>query len=138
MRYKPEGAVEVELRWTDIDAYRHVSHMALVTIVDQGRGRWLDSLGELPDDWSYVVARLELDFRSPAVLDDRKLLCSFAVDHVGTSSIRLHEQVTTPTGTVVLEAVSVIVAWNTDLSRSRALTEEEKSLLSSIPDHWRG
>ncbi|MFD7007039.1 acyl-CoA thioesterase [Rhodococcus jostii] len=129
MRYMAQGVVEVELRWTDIDAYRHVSHMALVTIADQGRGRWLDSLGELPNDWSYVVARLELDFRSPAVLDDRKLLCSFVVDHIGTSSIRLHEQVTTPTGTVVLEAVSVIVAWNTDLSQSRALTEEEKSLL---------
>jgi acyl-CoA thioester hydrolase len=127
--------VEVELRWTDIDAYRHVSHMALVTIADQGRGRWLERLGSPSADWSYVVAHLELDFRSPATLDDRKLLCSFVVDHVGTSSVRLRERFTTPTGTVVLEAVSVIVAWNTDRSQSRALTEEEKSLLRVASTH---
>ncbi|MFE7416155.1 acyl-CoA thioesterase [Rhodococcus sp. NPDC057529] len=129
MGHTPEGAVEVELRWTDIDAYRHVSHMALVAIADQGRGRWLDSVAHLPADWAYVVAHLELDFRSPAVLDDRKLLCSFVVDLVGTSSIRLRERVTTPAGAVVLDAVSVIVAWNMERSESRALTEEEKSVL---------
>ena len=132
MTCRTTDTVEVELRWTDIDAYRHVSHMALVTIADQGRGRWLESLGDLSADWSYVVARLELDFRATAVLDDRKLLCSYVVEHVGTSSVRLREQITTPTGTVVLEAVSVIVAWNSDRSRSRALTEEEKSLLRVV------
>lgn len=125
----PESAVEVELRWTDVDAYRHVSHMALVTIADQGRGRWLDSVADLPTDWAYVVAHLELDFRSPAALDDRKLLCTFVVDHVGTSSIRLRERVTTPAGAVVLDAVSVIVAWDMERAESRALTEEEKALL---------
>lgn len=44
--------IGIPLRWNDVDAYRHVSHMALVAILDDGRGRWLDSIvGSLVPDW---------------------------------------------------------------------------------------
>ena len=123
--------IGIPLRWNDVDAYRHVSHMALVAILDDGRGRWLDSVvGSLVPDWGYVVARLELDFRAPASLGERVLCGSFAVEHVGSSSIRLHERLTTNSGTVVVEAVSVIVAWDQDQAVGRPLTGEEKAALT--------
>ncbi|MFQ6230896.1 acyl-CoA thioesterase [Nocardia sp. NPDC002869] len=122
--------IEIPLRWTDVDAYRHVSHMALVTILDDGRGRWLERIvGSHVPGWGYVVARLELDFRAPAPLGEPKLFGSFAVEHVGSSSIRLRERLTAGSGAVVVEAVSVLVAWEPERSVSRALTEREKSLL---------
>ncbi|MHA4850149.1 acyl-CoA thioesterase [Rhodococcus sp. MSC1_016] len=123
--------IGIPLRWNDVDAYRHVSHVALVAILDDGRGRWLDSVvGSLLPGWGYVVARLELDFRAPASLGERVLFGSFAVEHIGSSSIRLQERLTTDSGTVVVEAVSVIVAWDQDEAVGRPLTGAEKAALA--------
>lgn len=78
----------------------------------------------------YVVARLALDFRAPASLGERVLFGSFAVEHVGSSSIRLQERLTTNSGSVVVEAVSVIVAWDQDQAVGRPLTGAEKAALT--------
>jgi acyl-CoA thioesterase FadM len=124
--------VEVEIRWPDIDAYGHVSHMALVAIAEHGRSRWLDATLDLaPETWPYVVAHLEMDFRAPAVFTDRRLLCSFEPERVGTSSVTLRERLATPGGAVVMEARSVIVSWDEQRSESRPLTDDERSRLTA-------
>lgn len=124
--------MEVEIRWPDIDAYGHVSHMALVAIAEHGRSRWLDAtLGLVPQTWPYVVVHLELDFRTPAVFTDRTLRCSFAAERIGTSSVTLRERFDAPNGAVVMEARSVIVAWDEQRAASRPLTDEERARLSA-------
>jgi acyl-CoA thioester hydrolase len=126
-----QDAVEVEIRWPDIDGYGHVSHMALVTIAEHGRSRWLDAtLDVAPETWPYVVVRLELDFRAPAAFTDRSLRCSYAAERIGTSSVTLRERMTTPGGDVVMEGTSVIVSWDQARSVSRPLTEHEISRLT--------
>ncbi|WP_101468768.1 acyl-CoA thioesterase [Nocardia fluminea] len=122
--------IEIPVRWTDVDAYQHVSHMALVALLDDGRGRWLERvIGPQAPGWEYVVARLEVDFRAPAVLGERALFGSFTIEHVGTSSVRLRERLLTASEVVVVDAVCVVVAWDRRQSVSRALTGVEKSLL---------
>jgi acyl-CoA thioester hydrolase len=106
--------------------------MALIALAEHGRNRWLDALlGVEPDTWPYVVVHLELDFRSPAVFTDRALRCWFALEHVGTSSVALRERLVTPREDVVMEARSVIVSWDAQLSATRSLTEEEAARLSA-------
>ena len=124
--------IGIPLRWNDVDAYRHVSHMALVAILDDGRGRWLDSVvGSLVPGWGYASPGSSWTSGPPPSLGER-VLCGFvAVEHVGSSSIRLHERLTTNSGTVVVEAVSVIVAWDQDRAVGRPLTGEEKA--ASLP-----
>ncbi|MFC8386677.1 acyl-CoA thioesterase [Nocardia sp. NPDC057272] len=122
--------IEIPVRWTDVDAYRHVSHMALVALLDDGRGRWFECVvGSEVMGWEYVVARLEVDFRAPAVLGERALFGSFAVERVGSSSVRLRERLMTASEVVVVDAVCVVVAWDRERSVGRALTGVEKSLL---------
>lgn len=122
--------IEISVRWTDVDAYQHVSHMALVGLLDDGRGRWLERVvGPQTSNWDYVVARLEVDFRAPAALGEWTLFGSFAVEHVGSSSVRLRERLLTASGVVVVDAVSVVVAWDRERSAGRPLTGVEKSLL---------
>jgi acyl-CoA thioesterase FadM len=126
--------VEVEIRWPDIDAYGHVSHMALVAIAEHGRSRWLDATLDVePDTWPYVVVHLEMDFRAPAVFTDRRLLCSFEPERVGTSSVTFRERFATPCGAVVMEGRSVIVSWDEERSASRPLTDDERARLSGTP-----
>ena len=43
--------------------------------------------------------------------------------------MRTHEQVRTPSGTLVAEARSVVVAWEAETRAARALTERERALL---------
>ena len=130
MTSDPTDAVDVEIRWPDVDAYGHVSHMALVAIAEHGRSRWLDAtLGSEPETWPYVVVHLEIDFRSPARFVDRSIRCSFATQRVGTSSVTLRERFATSGGAVVMEATSVIVAWSEGQSASRPLTSDEQDRL---------
>jgi acyl-CoA thioester hydrolase len=126
--------VEVEIRWPDIDAYGHVSHMALVAIAEHGRSRWLDATLEVvPDTWAYVVVRLELDFRAPALFTDRTLRCAYRPERIGTSSVTLLERFETPAGAVVMEGRSVIVSWDIEQAASRPLTDDERARLSETP-----
>jgi acyl-CoA thioesterase FadM len=126
-----DDPVYVEIRWPDIDWYGHVSHMALVAIAEHGRSRWLDAtLGIQPATWPYVVARLELDFRASVGFVDRSIHCRYKPVRVGTKSVSLEERYTGPDDTLVLEARSVIVAWDQERSVTRALTDDEASRLA--------
>jgi acyl-CoA thioester hydrolase len=63
--------VTVEIRWADVDAYGHVSHIALVAIAEHARSRWIDGVLGVETTWPYVVVHLTLDFRASATFDDR-------------------------------------------------------------------
>src|SRR5690349_14671564 len=112
-----DEAIDVEIRWPDIDWYGHVSHMAFVGIAEHGRSKWLDStLGIKPATWPYVLARLELEFRSPIGFVDRSIRCHYRPLRVGTKSVSLAERYVGPDGTTVMDAQSVIVAWDQERS----------------------
>jgi len=125
--------VDVEIRWSDVDAFGHVSHMAFVAIAEHARSRWLDGiLGVAPATWPYIVAHLDLDFHSPVSFTDRFVRCGFRPRRVGTSSVRLDEQIAAPDGRCVVRATSVIVAWDAERSAKRPLSAEEIETLRGL------
>lgn len=121
--------INVEIRWTDVDSYGHVSHMALIGIAEHARSQWLDTL-LAADIWAYVVVHLEIDFRAPAVFADRRIGASIRAMRVGESSIRLQEVLSAPGGRVVAELETVVVAWDESGSVSRRLTPDEVDRLA--------
>ena len=126
-------SIAVEIRWSDVDAFGHVSHIALVAILEHARSRWIDDvLGIAPSNWPYVVVHLTLDFRATVDFTDRLVQGSFRPTRLGTSSIRLRESIATTAGRVIAEGESVIVAWDEALSTSRNLTEGEAACLASL------
>jgi acyl-CoA thioester hydrolase len=122
--------MEVEIRWSDVDAYGHVSHIAIVALAEHARSRWLDATLEADETWDYAIARLEIDYRSPLVFADRVARVEIAPERVGTSSVALHETLSAPDGRVVAEGRCVIVAWDAANARSRPLTDGERAKLS--------
>jgi acyl-CoA thioesterase FadM len=119
------SSVDVEVRWTDVDAFGHVHHIALVGIAEHGRSRWIDAALQSDSTWPYVVVRVAFDFRSPAVFEERTVTCSFQVLDVGKSSITLQERLAAPDGRAIADAESVIVAWDAVRSQSRPLAAVE-------------
>jgi acyl-CoA thioester hydrolase len=125
----PSG-VDVEIRWSDVDAYGHVSHIAIVALAEHARSRWLDAALGADGTWDYAIARLEIDYRSPLLFADHSAHVELEPGRVGTSSVALNETLSAPDGRVVAEIVSVIVAWDVEHARSRPLTDRERFRLS--------
>ena len=119
--------VDVEIRWSDVDAYGHVSHIAIVALAEHARSRWLDATLGAEQTWDYAIARLELDYRAPLVFADRFAHVELAPERVGNSSVTLRETLSAPDGRIVAEARSVIVAWDAAGAPTRPQTRGERA-----------
>jgi len=120
----------VEIRWSDVDAYKHVNNAVYATYLEECRDEWVDGvLGEAGNSWDFVLARVAIDFRRELRLDDAEVVVSCALARIGNSSLTLTEQIRTREGDLAAEAEAVLVARDRDLGRSRQLSEMERQAL---------
>jgi acyl-CoA thioester hydrolase len=77
--------------------------------------------------WSYVVARIEIDYRRELRLEDDVVLARCSLGRIGTSSVRTRELLATRAGEVVAEAQAVLVARDQETGRSRPLLDDERA-----------
>lgn len=121
---------EIEIRWRDLDVYGHVNHVVFLTYLEEARDEWLGRALEDPERiWSFVVARVEIDFRRELTLADDVVVARCALDSVGTSSLRTRETILTRAGETSAEAHAVLVARDDESGRSRPLTPAERAAL---------
>ena len=118
----------VDVRWRDSDALGHVNHAVFLTYLEEGRDAlFIQTLGTDP---SYVVARIELDFRAEIRLDDRRVTVRLEVENLGTTSLTTRETIILPSGETAAEARVVIVRWDTDQHKPAAFTDAERRQLA--------
>jgi acyl-CoA thioester hydrolase len=123
-----EHEKQIEIRWVDLDVYGHVNHAVYLTYLEEARDEWLGrALGDPASVWSFVVARVEIDYRRELNLDDDVVVARCGLARIGTSSVGTRESVSTRTGELSAEAKAVLVARDHDSGRSRPLTEAERS-----------
>lgn len=121
---------EIEIRWRDMDAYRHVNNAVYATYLEECRDEWVESvLGEIGDPWDFVLARVAIDFRRELTQDDDVVVVSCALERLGNSSITLREQIRTRDGELSAESEAVLVARDRETGRSRPLTEAEREAI---------
>ncbi|MFL5767349.1 MAG: acyl-CoA thioesterase [Actinomycetota bacterium] len=124
----------VEIRWRDMDAYGHVNNAVYLTYLEWARDEWIQGvLGSVTDTWDFVLAHVEIDFRSELTQDDEEVTVRCGLDRVGTSSIRTREEIRKRDGTLSAEAAAVIVPRDKESGRSRPLTDPERKLLEADP-----
>jgi acyl-CoA thioester hydrolase len=122
-----EHSKQIEIRWRDLDVYGHVNHVVYLTYLEEARDEWLGAvLGDPADVWSYVVARVEIDYRRELGLADDLVLAQCRLGRIGNSSVRTAERILTLAGEVAAEAVAVLVARDRETGRSRPLTDAER------------
>ena len=101
---------EIEIRWRDVDAYRHVNNAVYLTYLEEVRDEWLE--GVLGSDseslWDFVLARVAIDYRSELTQEDDIVMACLAA-----------------------EAEAVIVARNRADGGSRALSARELGALEA-------
>jgi acyl-CoA thioester hydrolase len=118
---------QIEIRWRDVDAYRHVNNAVYATYLEECRDELCEGLLEgVGDPWDYVLARVAIDFRRELTLDDAAVVVGCSVERIGNSSITLREEIRTLTGELAAEAEAVLVARDPETGRSRPLAEAER------------
>lgn len=118
----------LEVRFRDIDAFRHVNNAAFFTYIEQARIRYLCDLlkVEAVERLPLILAAVQIDFRSP-ILYGQEVEIGTRVDWIGRTSFSMSHLLTaSPQERLVAEADTILVAYD---------YETEKPM--PVPDEWR-
>jgi acyl-CoA thioester hydrolase len=123
---------EIEIRWRDVDALRHVNNAVYATYFEECRDGWVEHVLGADAPWDYVLARVAIDFRRELRLEDGRVVVSCRLARIGRSSMTLHEEIRTLAGESAAESEAVIVARDRDSGRSRPFSEDERAALERV------
>ena len=119
----------LQVRFRDTDAFGHVNNAVFFTYIELARIRYLlDVLQpEGPfDRLPLILARVELDFRSPIMFGE-DVEVETQVDRIGRSSIEMSHRMTAGADRrLVGESQSVLVTYDYDAAKPMP-----------VPDEWR-
>jgi acyl-CoA thioester hydrolase len=117
----------IEIRWRDLDAFRHVNNAVYATYLEECRDEWAErALGDAGDIWGFVLARVAIDYRRELTQEDDAIVVSCRLVRIGNSSVTLHEEIRMLDGTLSAESEAVLVARDAETARSRPLTAAER------------
>ena len=119
----------LEVRFRDIDAFGHVNNAVFFSYVEQARIRYL--LDVVRPDTGFdrmplILARVELDYRSP-ILFGEEVIVGTRIDRVGNTSFGMSHRMTAgPDARLVGDVQTVLVTY--DYGAARPMP---------VPDPWR-
>jgi len=123
--------VRIAIRWRDIDTLGHLNQAVYHEFLEEGRTALFEERG-LMGNFNFVLARVELDYRSEVRRDHGTVDVVSRVATVGRSSIGVDHEVVLPDGTVAAQGRSVLVAWDPQVRRARQLTDDERAGLQEV------
>ena len=119
------------VRFRDLDALAHVNNAVFLTYLEQARFHFLQHLGvaRIEDAPSLILARVEIDFRSPAGFGD-EIDVGVRTGRIGSKSFEL-EFALRVGERVVAEARSVQVAYDYEQDDTRELGDGWRDALAA-------
>lgn len=141
---KPEGSPsrfrfvhEMDVRFRDLDAIGHVNNAVYLTYFESARMAWWLRLTGQPDlrGISMILARAEVDFRSPLAYAER-IAVGVGCTSIGRSSFVLEQDMhETSSGRLVASARKVLVYFDYASNRPAPIPDEfRRRLLAQDPD----
>ena len=124
-----EARTEVPIRWRDLDPLGHLNQAVYHELLEEGRGALLSRAQSFP----FVLAHVELDYRSEVRKDHVSVVVVTSVERIGRTSVTLAERIEHHDGTVAASGRAVLVAWDIEARESRELTGDERESLSDTP-----
>jgi acyl-CoA thioester hydrolase len=102
----------VEVRFRDCDPMGHVNNAVYLTYLELARFAYWKAaqIARLAGEVSYIIARVEIDFRSSA-LPEEVLDVAVSVTGLGRTSFTMAFEIRGPEGRLVATAKSVQVAY---------------------------
>ena len=123
------------VRFSDMDAYRHVNNVKYFEYYQEARIDLLAALGAREEPGTglgLVVARLDVDYRAPMHLREEPYVVDSWVSRVGRSSFVL-DGVIRDGDEVVSASQAVMVTFDAGAGRSVPLTDDQRGVLEGTP-----
>ena len=121
------------VRWNDLDAFGHINNANYLTFIQEVRAdfTWYSRIakGLKPMSSDMVVARAEIDYLEPINQGGFEIDIAVWVSKIGNSSFTLEYELTSKAG-IHARAKTVQVAVDMATKRSRAINDEERTLLT--------
>jgi len=110
----------VEVRFRDCDMMGHVNNAVYLTYLETARFAYWKAAGldRIEGEISYIMARVEIDFRAPAEFGE-VLDIALGVTGIGRSSFAMAYEIRGQGGRLVAEAKSVQVTY--DYARGKSV-----------------
>ena len=121
--------IRIGIRWRDLDMLGHLNQAVYHELLEEGRAALFGSL--LESSFPFVLAHVELDYRSEVRKDHGFVEVVSRVEKTGRSSVTIGQRVELPDGTVAAEGSSVLVAFDPESRRSRGLSAAEREALGA-------
>jgi len=123
------------LRWSDMDAFGHVNNVVFLTYLEEARVDMLfvNAGSEAATERlasGVVVARHEIDYKSPLVFRSEPVPIDLWVVDLGTSSFTLGYEVKDDGGPVYARAATVMVPYDVKAGRPRRVSDDERDALT--------
>ncbi len=125
--------VPVQVRFRDLDALGHVNNAVYLSYLEMARVAYVQSRFGLshPRDFSFILARVEIDYKSPVTLGER-LMVGIGVSHVGQRSFRFAYEIReASSGRLVAQAETVQVMYDYQAQKPIAIPDEIRRVLEA-------
>ena len=123
----------IVVRSTDLDAYGHVNNARYVEYFEWGRFDWLSDTGleaaMQADQTAYVVVNVNIAYRAEARRSDALVLTT-RLAGIGSSSLRMAQQLKNAGGVVVAEGEVVLAAFDPVTRKGQPLPAHHAALLA--------
>jgi acyl-CoA thioester hydrolase len=123
---------DVHMRWSDMDAYRHVNNTAYLTYLEQARVAMFFHRFESFSNGT-VISKHEISYLRPIVYHPEPLRIEVWVDRIRGASFDVHYEVLDQ-GVVAARASTQCVTVDFTVDRPRRLTDEERDVLRGFSD----
>jgi acyl-CoA thioester hydrolase len=127
---------EVHMRWSDMDAYRHINNSAYLAYLEQAR---VAMFFARHDGFSSgtVIGRHEIDYLRPVVYHPQPLRLEMWIENVRGAQFTVRYEVFDD-DRLAARAATVCVTFDFTRDRPRRLTEEERGVLAGYADEDTG
>ena len=127
----PAFVATPQIRWSDLDILGHVNNARMLTLVEQARIDWLNTMRDREAIAApKLVARVELNYRTP-VLYGTELQIQLGIGRVGGSSFTI-----TCRGiqddAVVFDGLNVLVVLDPATQRPTRIPDADREFLSQF------
>lgn len=132
----------LKVRWSDVDAYRHVNNVKYVEYFQEARIRYMMRLHREGDRFGpIVVARTDVDYRRPILFRMEPYEVHSWISHVGRTSFVIAAEIRDPmTGTgqdaeLLASSRVVAVGFDSETQRAAPLPPDHRTrLLEELED----
>jgi acyl-CoA thioester hydrolase len=126
---------DVHMRWSDMDAYRHINNSAYLQYLEQARVAMFFHRHEGFSSGT-VIGRHEIDYLHPVVYHPEPLRVEMWIEQVRGAQFTVRYEVFDE-GRLAAKAATRCVTFDFSMDRPRRLTDEEREILNGFADDAR-